>query len=53
MVRILSRAALGQCASHKHPHTLTHMRSSAVDSLLLRQGISYDQSQSCVSPGVF
>lgn len=50
MLRILSRAALAQCASHRLRHT--HTRSSTVDSLLLCQGISHDQSQSFVSPGV-
>ncbi len=56
MLRILSRAALAPCASHRHSHTdthtHTHSRSSTVDSLLLCQGISHDQSQSFVSPGV-
>lgn len=52
MLRILSGAALAQCASHRHSDTHIHTRSSTVDSLLLCQGISHDQSQSFVSPGV-
>lgn len=39
-------------ASHRHSHTHKHTRRSTVDSLLLCQGISHDQSQSFVSPGV-
>lgn len=38
--------------THTHMRTRTHVRRSAVDSLLLCQGISRDQSQSFVSPGV-
>lgn len=50
MLSILSRAALALCASRTLTHT--HTRSPTVDSLLLCQGISHDQSQSFVSPGV-
>lgn len=46
MLRILGRAALAHNL-HTHAHT-----STTVDLLLLCQGISYDQSQSFVSPGV-
>lgn len=49
VLRTLSLATLALCALHS---THTHTWSSTVDSLLLCQGISHDQSQSFVSPGV-
>lgn len=49
VLRTLSLATLTLCALHS---THTHTWSSTVDSLLLCQGISHDQSQSFVSPGV-
>lgn len=54
ILRILSRAVLARCASHRHSntHTWLHTWSPTVDSLLLCQGISHDQSRSFVSPGV-
>lgn len=47
MLRILSTAALAHNLHHTHTHT-----QAPLWTLLLCQGISYDQSQSFVSPGV-